>query len=214
MPKACVLPSTGIVATMRSGVISRNLIPIFTTRAPTPPASQGQRCSGTPASASSCCPGPAPAGMASGMNLSLMGTRLASVSETNKPDSVATIERPAEAETANGGDGRLLVIDGHSMAFRAFYALPADKFATDTGQHTNAVYGFTSMLLAMIREQQPTHVVVAFDLDTPTFRSEEYSEYKAGRNKTPEEFHGQVDLIVKVMEAMRIPTITMDGYEA
>jgi DNA polymerase-1 len=57
------------------------------------------------------------------------------VSETNKPDSVATIERPAEAETANGGDGRLLVIDGHSMAFRAFYALPADKFATDTGQH-------------------------------------------------------------------------------
>jgi len=135
------------------------------------------------------------------------------VSETNKPDSVATIERPAEAETA-GGEGRLLVIDGHSMAFRAFYALPADKFATDTGQHTNAVYGFTSMLLAMIREQQPTHVAVAFDLDTPTFRSEEYSEYKAGRNKTPEEFHGQVDLIIKVMEAMRIPTISMDGYEA
>lgn len=100
------------------------------------------------------------------------------------------------------------------MAFRAFYALPADKFATDTGQHTNAVYGFTSMLLAMIREQQPTHVAVAFDLDTPTFRSEEYSEYKAGRNKTPEEFHGQVDLIIKVMEAMRIPTISMDGYEA
>ncbi|WP_372463742.1 DNA polymerase I [Arthrobacter hankyongi] len=136
------------------------------------------------------------------------------MSETNKPDSVATIERPAEAETANGSECRLLVIDGHSMAFRAFYALPADKFATDTGQHTNAVYGFISMLLAMIREQQPTHVAVAFDLDTPTFRSEEYSEYKAGRNKTPEEFHGQVDLIVKVMQAMRIPTITMDGYEA
>lgn len=100
------------------------------------------------------------------------------------------------------------------MAFRAFYALPAENFSTDTGQHTNAVYGFTSMLINLIKEEKPTHVAVAFDLDTPTFRSEEYSEYKGGRNKTPEEFHGQVDLIIKVMEAMRIPTISMDGYEA
>lgn len=109
---------------------------------------------------------------------------------------------------------RLLVIDGHSMAFRAFYALPAENFATDTGQHTNAVYGFVSMLIKMIEQRKPTHVAVAFDLDTPTFRSEEYSEYKAGRNKTPEEFHGQIDLIQKVMEAMNIPSITMDGFEA
>ncbi len=109
---------------------------------------------------------------------------------------------------------RLLVIDGHSMAFRAFYALPAENFATDTGQHTNAVHGFVSMLLTMIRQQKPTHVAVAFDLDTPTFRSLEYTEYKAGRNKTPEEFYGQIDLIQKVMEAMNIPTITMDGFEA
>ena len=120
------------------------------------------------------------------------------------------LQVPVSAE----GPQRLLVIDGHSMAFRAFYALPVENFSTDTGQHTNAVYGFTSMLLAMIREQKPTHVAVAFDLDTPTFRSTEYTEYKAGRNKTPQEFHGQVDLIVKVMEAMRIPTITLEGYEA
>ncbi|GER23435.1 DNA polymerase [Zafaria cholistanensis] len=100
------------------------------------------------------------------------------------------------------------------MAFRAFYALPAENFATDTGQHTNAVYGFVSMLIRMIQDQAPTHVGVAFDLDTPTFRSEEYTEYKAGRNKTPEEFHGQIDLIQKVMEAMNIPTLTKDGYEA
>ncbi|MGJ9401894.1 DNA polymerase I [Arthrobacter sp. KK5.5] len=100
------------------------------------------------------------------------------------------------------------------MAFRAFYALPAENFATDTGQHTNAVYGFVSMLIRMIQDQSPTHVGVAFDLDTPTFRSEQYTEYKAGRNKTPEEFHGQIDLIQKVMEAMNIPTITSDGYEA
>nr|WP_258068951.1 DNA polymerase I [Arthrobacter sp. N199823] len=108
----------------------------------------------------------------------------------------------------------MLVIDGHSMAFRAFYALPPENFATDTGQHTNAVHGFTSMLLTMIRQQKPTHVVVAFDLDTPTFRSLEYTEYKGGRNKTPEEFYGQIDLIIKVMAAMRIPTISVDGFEA
>ncbi len=100
------------------------------------------------------------------------------------------------------------------MAFRAFYALPPENFATDSGQHTNAVHGFTSMLLTMIRQQKPTHVVVAFDLDTPTFRSLEYTEYKGGRNKTPEEFYGQIDLIIKVMEAMRIPTISVDGFEA
>ncbi len=118
------------------------------------------------------------------------------------------------AADSSSATNRLLVIDGHSMAFRAFYALPAENFSTDTGQHTNAVHGFTSMLITMIRQQKPTHVAVAFDLDTPTFRSVEYQEYKGGRNKTPEEFFGQIDLIIKVMEAMRIPTISMDGYEA
>ncbi|RJT79075.1 DNA polymerase I [Arthrobacter cheniae] len=120
----------------------------------------------------------------------------------------------APVRRADGSRNRLLVIDGHSMAFRAFYALPPENFSTDTGQHTNAVYGFTAMLINLIKDQTPSHVVVAFDLDTPTFRSEEYTEYKGGRSKTPEEFHGQVDLIIKVMEAMRIPTISMDGYEA
>jgi DNA polymerase-1 len=140
------------------------------------------------------------------------------VSQTDKPavpadsaSATAVLDTPAQERQETG---RLLVIDGHSMAFRAFYALPAENFSTDTGQHTNAVYGFTSMLINLIKDQKPTHVAVAFDLDTPTFRSEEYTEYKAGRSKTPEEFHGQVDLIIKVMEAMRIPTISMDGYEA
>lgn len=85
---------------------------------------------------------------------------------------------------------------------------------TDTGQHTNAVYGFTSMLLTMIRQQKPSHVAVAFDLEGATFRAEEYRDYKAGRAATPEEFRGQIDLIAKVMEAMNIPTITVEGYEA
>ncbi len=100
------------------------------------------------------------------------------------------------------------------MAFRAFYAMPVDKFVTQSGQHTNAVHGFTAMLLTMIKERKPSHVVVAFDLDTPTFRSLEYTEYKGGRNKTPEEFYGQIDLIIKVMAAMNIPTISVDGFEA
>ncbi|TYC98700.1 DNA polymerase I [Arthrobacter echini] len=161
-----------------------------------------------------------------------MGTRLAPVSETTKPAQTLTLTDPDEESSAapegtgtaagqtsrdrrsDGSRKRLLVIDGHSMAFRAFYALPPENFSTDTGQHTNAVYGFTAMLINLIKDQHPSHVAVAFDLDTPTFRSEEYTEYKAGRSKTPEEFHGQVDLIIKVMEAMRIPTLSMDGYEA
>nr|WP_280524246.1 DNA polymerase I [Glutamicibacter soli] len=111
-------------------------------------------------------------------------------------------------------DKTLLIIDGHSMAFRAFYALPAENFATSTGQHTNAVHGFVSMLLTMIRQQKPTHVAVAFDLDTPTFRVQEYSEYKGGRNKTPEEFYGQIELIQQVMHGMNIPTVSLDPFEA
>ncbi|MGM7667236.1 DNA polymerase I [Microbacterium sp. A93] len=148
-----------------------------------------------------------------------MTIRLAPVTDSSNPapDSAAPAPGTTAGKTTGtttGESNRLLVLDGHSMAFRAFYALPVDNFMTDTGQHTNAVYGFTTMLLTMIRQQKPTHVAVAFDLDTPTFRSEEYTEYKAGRSKTPEEFHGQINLIIKVMEAMNIPTVSVDGFEA
>ncbi|MET1064633.1 MAG: DNA polymerase I [Arthrobacter sp.] len=101
------------------------------------------------------------------------------------------------------------------MAFRAFFALPADKFSTATGQHTNAIHGFTSMLINLIKEQKPTHVAVAFDVsDDTTHRKAEYSEYKGGRNQTPREMSGQIDLIDKVMGAWGIKTIKMPGYEA
>ena len=83
---------------------------------------------------------------------------------------------------------RLLLLDGHSLAYRAFFALPVENFSTTTGQHTNAVYGFTSMLINVLRDEQPTHVAVAFDVSRQTFRLEEYPEYKAKRNKTPDEF--------------------------
>lgn len=110
--------------------------------------------------------------------------------------------------------GRLLLVDGHSMAFRAFYALPVDSFTTSTGQATNAVHGFTSMFLSLLASEAPTHVAVAFDLPGGTFRTEEYPEYKGTRDETPEPFKGQVELIQEVLAAMSVPTVTASGYEA
>ena len=98
---------------------------------------------------------------------------------------------------------RLLLLDGHSLAYRAFFALPVENFSTATGQHTNAVYGFTSMLVNVLRDEQPTHVAVAFDVSRQTFRLEEYAEYKAKRNKTPSEFSSQLPLIEQVLDLVR-----------
>ena len=109
---------------------------------------------------------------------------------------------------------RLLLLDGHSLAYRAFFALPVENFSTTTGQHTNAVYGFTSMLINVLRDEQPTHVAVAFDLSRQTFRLEQYPEYKAKRNKTPVEFSSQLPLIQEVLTALRIPFLEKAGYEA
>ena len=109
---------------------------------------------------------------------------------------------------------RLLLLDGHSLAYRAFFALPVENFSTTTGQHTNAVYGFTSMLINVLRDEKPTHLAVAFDVSRQTFRLEEYAEYKAGRNKTPSEFSSQLPLIEEVLQALRIPFLKKDGYEA
>ncbi|MGV0340805.1 DNA polymerase I [Corynebacterium mastitidis] len=109
---------------------------------------------------------------------------------------------------------RLLLIDGHSMAFRAFYALPVEKFSTAGGQHTNAVYGFLSMLANLLKEEQPTHLGVAFDVGRSTFRTEMFPDYKAQREAAPEAFRGQVALIQKVLESMGITTMTKENYEA
>ncbi|RAE55068.1 DNA polymerase I, partial [Burkholderia multivorans] len=108
----------------------------------------------------------------------------------------------------------LLLIDGHSLAYRAFHALPAENFATSTGQTTNAIFGFISMLINVLRDEAPSHVAVAFDLGRETFRLEEYAEYKAGRAKTPPEFHPQIDLIKDIVTAMGIRVVTKEGYEA
>ena len=120
----------------------------------------------------------------------------------------------SEQPTAPGQRPRLLLLDGHSLAYRAFFALPVENFSTTTGQPTNAVYGFTSMLINVLRDEQPTHLGVAFDVSRQTFRSEEYADYKANRSASPDEFKGQVSLVKEVLAALRIPTIEKDGYEA
>ncbi|CCH33942.1 DNA polymerase I [Actinosynnema sp. NPDC047251] len=109
---------------------------------------------------------------------------------------------------------RLLLVDGHSMAYRAFFALPKENFQTNTGQTTNAVYGFTSMLINLMRDEKPTHIAVAFDVSRKTFRTEAYSEYKAGRSATPDEFKGQVSLIQDVLGTLNIQTLEKDNFEA
>ncbi|WP_229075244.1 DNA polymerase I [Actinoplanes sp. DH11] len=109
---------------------------------------------------------------------------------------------------------RLLLLDGHSLAYRAFFALPVENFSTHTGQPTNAVFGFTSMLINMLRDEKPTHIIVAFDVSRISFRTELYPEYKATRSETPKPFQGQVSLIKEVLEALRIPVVEKPGYEA
>ncbi|HYI31834.1 MAG TPA: DNA polymerase I [Glaciibacter sp.] len=107
-----------------------------------------------------------------------------------------------------------MIIDGHSLAFRAFYALPVDSFRTRDGQHTNAIHGFLSMLLLLLRTEKPTHLAVAFDISRASFRTRDYPEYKGTRNDTPSEFMGQIPLLQEALAAMNIPTLMKEDYEA
>ena len=107
-----------------------------------------------------------------------------------------------------------MLLDGNSLAFRAFYALPAENFKTAGGLTTNAVYGFTAMLINLLRDESPTHVAAAFDVSRQTFRSERYPEYKATRSTTPEEFAGQIDITKEVLAALGITVLAEPGFEA
>ena len=109
---------------------------------------------------------------------------------------------------------RVLLIDGHSMAYRAFFALPAENFTTATGQHTNAIYGFATMLLSLLSSEKPTHVAVAFDVSRTTFRSEIYPDYKANRAKTPDEFRSQMSYLHDLVTSFGISSFEVQGYEA
>nr|WP_234817755.1 DNA polymerase I [Mycolicibacterium sphagni] len=107
-----------------------------------------------------------------------------------------------------------MLLDGNSLAFRAFYALPAENFKTKNGLTTNAVYGFTAMLINLLRDEQPTHVAAAFDVSRQTFRSERYPEYKANRSATPDEFRGQIEITKEVLAALGITVLAEPGFEA
>ena len=108
----------------------------------------------------------------------------------------------------------LMLLDGNSLAFRAFYALPAENFKTQGGLTTNAVYGFTAMLINLLRDEQPSHIAAAFDVSRQTFRLERYPEYKAGRSATPDEFRGQIDITKEVLGALGITVLAEAGFEA
>jgi len=107
-----------------------------------------------------------------------------------------------------------MLLDGNSLAFRAFYALPADNFKTVGGLTTNAVYGFTAMLINLLRDESPTHVAAAFDVSRQTFRSDRYPQYKATRSATPDEFAGQIDITKDVLAALGITVLSEPGFEA
>jgi DNA polymerase-1 len=108
---------------------------------------------------------------------------------------------------------KLVLIDGHALAYRAYHALPFDSFSTRRGELTNAVYGFISMLLAVLRDERPDYIAVTFDVGR-TFRHDEYPLYKAHREAMPEELATQLQRINQVVEAFNIPIFTAEGYEA
>ena len=126
--------------------------------------------------------------------MSVTAARLALVSDNEKPT--------------------LLIIDGHSLAFRAFYALPVDSFMNREGQHTNAIHGFIAMLINLLKAEKPTHLAVAFDISRFSFRTREYPEYKGTRGETPVEFIGQIPLLEEALKAMGIPTVSKEDFEA
>ncbi|MDP8957327.1 MAG: DNA polymerase I [Actinomycetota bacterium] len=121
----------------------------------------------------------------------------------------------ADLDTASDVERRkrIFLLDGHSLSFRAFFALPT-SLATTSGQVTNAVYGFTSMLIKLLAEEKPDYIAVAFDLGRPTVRLEQYADYKAGRVEAPDEFRQQLGLILEVLETLRIPMVAVERYEA
>jgi DNA polymerase I len=125
-----------------------------------------------------------------------------------------TATKKTEAGKAGDDKPTLMLLDGNSLAYRAFYALPAENFKTQGGLTTNAVYGFTAMLINLLRDESPSHVAAAFDVSRQTFRSERYPEYKANRSSTPDEFRGQIDVTKEVLAALGITVLAEPGFEA
>ncbi|WP_425548898.1 DNA polymerase I [Actinomadura meridiana] len=108
----------------------------------------------------------------------------------------------------------LLLLDGHSLAYRAYYALPVENFSTTAGQPTNVVYGFANMMANVLRDERPSHAAVAFDVSRRTFRTEAFPEYKAGRARSPDGFGSQMEILDRFLATMSVPVLRAPGYEA
>src|SRR5687767_12783345 len=108
---------------------------------------------------------------------------------------------------------KLMLLDGYSLAFRAFYALPEDLQTSD-GTYTNAVYGFTAMLIKLLQEQKPDYIATCLDVGAPLERSETYADYKSNRSQAPDTFSSQVPLIREVLRVLNIPIYEVPGHEA
>ncbi len=133
-----------------------------------------------------------------------------SAKSKNKP----AVKSNSRGSTSAKSDARkVILVDGHSLAFRAFFALP-DTLVTSSGQITNAVYGFTAMLIKLLADERPQAVIVCFDKGAPQFRLDRYPEYKANRPETPDAFRQQLPLIREVLTTLRIPMVELEGYEA
>lgn len=130
------------------------------------------------------------------------------------PSTGNTSGRPGKrGSKAGSGKGSVVLLDGYSLAFRAFFALP-ESLATTSGQVTNAVFGFTSMLIKLEGEERPDAVIACMDKGAPQFRLDRYLEYKGGRSETPEALRQQFPLMREVLEALRVPVVELEGYEA
>ena len=114
--------------------------------------------------------------------------------------------------STNGTRPRLVLVDGHGLAFRAFYAVPP-SLSTSSGELTNATFGFTSMLLDVLQQHEPDYVLVSFDIGT-TFRHEQFQDYKAHRKPMPGELIHQVERMKEVLNALNIPIYVAEGFEA
>ena len=135
------------------------------------------------------------------------------MSDKAKKPTVKNSNRAMAAASTQSDAHKVLLLDGHSLAYRAFFALP-DTLVTSSGQVTNAVYGFTAMLIKLLADERPQGVVVCFDKGAPQFRLDRYAEYKAGRAATPDLFKQQLPLIREVLASLRIPMVELEGYEA
>src|ERR671913_133706 len=156
-----------------------------------------------------------PAGIQGGGAVVTAATVISRTPNIGSAPMSAPVSTSAPAVPTSAGERpRLLLLDGHSLAYRAFFALPVENFSTTTGQPTNAVYGFTSMLINILRDEKPTHLAVAFDVGRKPSRSEIYAEYKANRSESPTDFRGQVSLVQEVLAALHVPVITAEGFEA